>query len=206
MKVLIANAVHESKDYAMERWLLNVAKLQKEYPADLLLVDNSVGPIYVKTLNSYCKKHGIKNYQVLHIDLPASQEKFERIARSREVIREYFLSKEYDAWFSWESDILIPPNALNTLSQIMNLENYLIVAHNNWTRQTPGEPNYDWGVALIKREALQKYGFILEFGTDPDMPDTYEPSEAWFRTRILRNGGHFIEVQGNINPIIHLDK
>ena len=41
MKILIGTPIHEVKDYAMERWLENVAKLQEVTPCDLLLVDNS---------------------------------------------------------------------------------------------------------------------------------------------------------------------
>jgi hypothetical protein len=189
MKILIANAVHSSKDYAMEQWLENVAQLQQIYPAHL---------------TTYCKKHKIKNYTVIHLELPQSQGKFERIARSRELIRHAFLDADYDAWFSWESDILIPTSGLRTLIELLNSENYLLVAHNNWTRQRPEMPNYDWGLALITRRALEKYDFLFELGKD-GAPETYEPSEEWFRKRILRDGGKFIETTGLIAPIYHLD-
>lgn len=205
MKVLIGMAVHNSKDYAMKKWIENVSKLQKAYPADFLMVDNSLGLQYHKRLKEYCQKYQVKNYKIEHIELPPQQERFERIARSREVIRKEVLSKDYDAWFSWESDILLPINALNDLVKIIQSGDYLAVAHNNWAREVPGMPNFDWGVALISREALEKYSFMLEFGTDPEMPNTYEPSEAWFRKRILRDGGSFIEVDGVINPVIHLN-
>lgn len=206
MKILIATPIHQMKDYCMERWLANVAKLQLKYPYDLILADNSLGMKYVEKVKDYCRKYGVRNYKIKHLELPPDRERFERIARSREIIRTEFLPSDYEAWFSWESDIIIPVNTLDKLVKIINSGDYLMVSHNNWTRQVPDIPNYDWGVALIKREALEKYSFILDFGTDPEMPDTWEPSEAWFRKRVLRDGGSFVEVYGVINPIYHLDK
>ena len=41
----------------MQKWLENVAKVQKQYPADLLLVDNSPGLGYVEQLKRYCAKY-----------------------------------------------------------------------------------------------------------------------------------------------------
>ncbi len=197
-------ATHAPKDYAMESWIQNVAQVQLEYLYDFLIVDNSPSPDYAKQLNNYCQKYKVKNYIIRYISLPPEQEKFERIARSREVIREYLLAHNYDAWFSWESDILIPVNALEKLINIVNSGDYLFVAHNNWTRQISDMPNFDWGLALVRREALEKYSFILNFGTDPEMPETYEPSEAWFRKRVLRDGGKFIEVDG-VFAVKHLN-
>lgn len=204
MKILIGTPVHESCDYAMQRWLKNVFSL--EYSADLLMVDNTPGPEYVEKVKSYFKKSGLKNYTIEHIELPPEQKVFERVARSREVIRLKLLSENYDAWFSWECDQIIPATALDTLVEIMTSGNFMIVSHNNWTRQIPDLPNFDLGVALISRPVLEKYSFILDFGTDPDMPATWEPGEAWLRKRVLRGGGNFVEIDGVIKPVYHLNK
>jgi len=202
MKILIAIPIHVSKDYCTERWFENLSKL--EYPADLLLVDNSPGTDYVEKLKKYCAKYGIKNYKTEHLELPLEQSKFERIARCREVIRREVLDKGYDAWFSWENDQLIPTNTLDELVKIMRSADFSIVELNAWDREIPDLPNFDWGVSLISREALEKYSFILEFGTDPEMPATWEPGEAWFRKRVLRGGGSCLQVDGAIGPIYHL--
>lgn len=206
MKILIGAPIHESKDYAMARWLKNVTQLTRKTPADLFMVDNSPGLSYVEQVRSYCQQYGITNYQIKHLELPPDQEKFERLARCREVIRQAILIGDYDAWFSWENDQIIPVNALDKLVAIAKSGNFSIVSHNNWTRQIPNLPNYDWGVTLISRQALAKYSFILDFGTDPDMPQTYEPSETWFRKQVVRDGGGYLEIEGLINPIYHLDK
>ncbi len=189
----------------MERWLENVSKL--EYPADLLLVDNSPGTEYVETVKGYCAKYGITNYKITHLELPEEQKIYERVARAREVIRAEILSGTYDAWFSWECDEIIPTHALDILIQMADSGNFMMVNHNCWVRDVfPPQYNTDFGVSLIKRECLEKYSFLLEFGTDQDMPHGWEPGEAWFKKRVLRGGGNYIEIFGVIDPIYHLDK
>jgi len=209
MKILIGTPIHQCKDYCMERWLENVAKLQLEHPADLLLVDNSPGLDYIEKVKSYCAKYGVTNYKIEHLELPLEQEKFERIGRAREIIRQELLAKNYDVWFSWECDQIIPTNALDKLIKLMKARpggDFMMVNHNNWIREFPNLPNTDFGVALIKRECLKKYGFLLEFGSDPEMPLTWEPGETWFRQRVLKGGGSYLEVEGVISPIYHLNE
>ena len=66
MKILIGTPIHQKKDYAIERWLENVSKL--EYPADLLMVDNSPGIEYMERAKGYCKRIGLKKYLIKHIE------------------------------------------------------------------------------------------------------------------------------------------
>ncbi len=199
MRVLIGTPIHESKDYAMERWLENVAKLQHDHPADLFMVDNSPGTQYMEKVEMYCAKHGITNYKIEHIELPPEQDKYERIARSREVIRNYFLAHDYEAWFTWECDQIIPINTLDKLIAIMKEGKYTMVNPNKWARENPTISNTDFGCCLIKREALEKYGFL-------NPPGSWETGEAWFKSRVLHGGGSYIDVYGVIDPIYHLDK
>lgn len=204
MKILIGTPIHESKDYAMERWLENVARLQKVYPADLLLVDNSPGLDYVEKVRKYCKKYGITSYKIEHIEVHQANGADERIGRSREVIRQYLLERDFDAWFSWESDQIIPSETLSKLVQIMKAGNYMIIHPNSWSRDKvlQGEPEISFGVCLINKKPLEKYGFLLEY---PDMPNTWHRGEIWFKKQVLSSGGNYIEIYGVINPIYHLD-
>ena len=201
MKVLIGTPTHEIKDYAMTRWLENVSKLK--YPADLLLVDNSPGTDYVQKVRSYCNKYGLKNYQIKHLDINQEQGADERIGRSREIIRQYILSHNYDAWFSWECDQIIPTNALDKLIAIMKEGNFMLVAHNSPGRIVQTEPIAAFGITLIKREPLEKYGFLLEY---PNMPNVWHGGERWFKKKILQGGGNYIEIFGVIKPIYHLNQ
>lgn len=204
MKILIGTPIHEIKDYSMERWLENVSR--QKYPADLFMVDNSPGTGYTEKVTGYCTKYGITNYKIVHLELSEKQEKHERIARSREIIRNELLSKDYDAWFVWECDQIIPRDTLDRLIKIMETGNYMMVNPNKWARDNPNNPNTDFGCCLIKREALEKYGFILESGKDSDMPNSWENGEAWFKTRVIRGGDSYVDVYGVIEPIYHLDQ
>lgn len=212
VKVLIGTPVHVSKDYSMERWLANVSRL--EYPADLLIVDNSPGLSYVKKIKGYCKKYGIKNYKIEHLDLPplygsakdADEQIHERIVRSEEIIRKEFLSSDYDAWFFWESDVIIPANALGKLIQLMKAGDFMVVVHNCWVNNIPNQVNLHFGVTLFKRECLEKYSFLPAFGTDPDMSPSWYEAENWFRNRLHKDECNYIEAVGLIEPVYHLAK
>lgn len=212
MKILIGTPIHVSKDYCMERWLKNVSELK--YPADLLLVDNSPDLNYVERVKNYLKKYGVNNYKMKHLEIPQGKEVnksvdeqiHERVARCQEIIRQEILAKDYDAWFSWECDQLIPTNALDKLIEIMKTGDFIMVNHNSWNRDVPGEINTDFGVSLVKRECLEKYGFLLQPETEPDMPDNWYSAQWWYKRRLLKNGYKFGEVYGVIEPIYHLSR
>ncbi len=201
MKILIGTPINEIKDYCMERWLKNVKELK--YPADLLMVDNSPNTDYVEKIKKYCKKIGIDNYQIKHLEIAEHQPAGEKIGRSREIIRQEILSKNYDAWFSWECDQIIPNDALDKLIEVIKSGNYQMISHNTWARKITGEFNANFGCSLIKKEILEKYGFLLEY---PNMPNCWHGGEIWFKKQILEGGGNYIELFGIIKPIYHLDK
>lgn len=203
MKILIGTPIHAIKDYSMELWLANVAKLIKRTPADLLLVDNSPDEEYMDKVKSYCQKLEIKKYKLKHIDVHQENGIDERIGRSREAIRQEILDSDYDVWFSWESDQIIQPDSLDKLVKLMQKGNYMIVSHASWRRDNPTETENNFGCALIKRECLEKYGFLLEY---PDMPTHWHRGENWFKAQVLKGGGNYAEVFGLIKPIIHLNK
>lgn len=208
MRVLIGTPIHQIKDYGMEKWLKNVAKLVKKSPADLLLVDNSPGIDYFKKVKGYCKKYGIKNYKIEHFEIDQSLGPDIRIERSQEIIRQYVLAHDYDAWFSWECDQIIPPDALNKLVNLMEAGNFMMVIHNSQARWDPSIPNTNMGVTLIKRECLKNNWFLpvrngeISF----DVSDSYNIDNPIFKKRVLENGGNYLEAYGVVSPIYHLNK
>lgn len=205
MKILIGTPIHESKDYCMERWFKNVSELK--YPADLLLVDNSPGLNYLEKVKGYCQKYGITNYRIKHFEINQLQLGGEKIGRSREIIRQEVLAGSYDAWFSWESDQIIPPTALGKLVELMRGGKFSMVIHNSWDRERPGEPTFYFGIALINKDPLKKYSFLLDsYTSDPDMNYTWYRAEEWFKKQVRRDGGNYIEVCGLIKPIYHLNR
>jgi hypothetical protein len=204
MKVLIGTPVHESKDYGMDRWIKSVSKL--DHPFDLLMVDNSINSNYVNTLHKYCKKHRVTNYKLIHIDVSQNTILDERLARSREIIRQEVLNKNYDAWFSLECDIITPPNALTKLTNLIN--NYWMISHGYPSRDNPNASNAELGITLIKQAVLKKYGFTNQYGyVDPLLPNCWYSSDVWFIRQIQRNkDGKNINIHGIIKPIYHLAK
>lgn len=197
MKILIGTPIHQIKDYSMERWLESVSKLLKSYPADLLLVDNSPTPYYIEQVKKYCKKYEIRKYKLIHIDCDQGMTKDiqdRRIEKSQEFIRQEVLSGDYDAWFSWECDQLIPTNALGKLVKLIKIGNIMVIAHNSWARNYSTHSNFDMGCTLITRQCLKKYGFLQKEG-----------KHDFYKIRVLEGGGNFVEVRGLISPIYHLN-
>ncbi len=203
MKILIGTPIHVCKDYGMERWLKSVSEFT--YPADLMMVDNSPDESYMEKVKGYCAKYGVTNYKLVHIDINQESNINEKISQAREIIRQEILTKGYDAWCTLECDVIAPPNALDELVRLIG--DFDEVNHSYPCRENPYEDNYDFGLSLIKREPIEKYGFIGQYGfCDPIMPKCYHGGERWFMRKVLRGGGSFIDVFGAISPVYHLNE
>lgn len=206
MKILIGTPIHISKDYCMQRWIANVAKLQQHSPADLLLVDNSPSLTYVNKVKIYCQKYHLKKYKIIHLDLtqdPSALGIDIRIEQSQETIRRQVLLKGYDAWFSWECDQLIPTDALDKLVKLMQSGNFMIVAHNSGFKNGATGSNFDMGCTLISRQCLEKYSL-----SPPDNAqqtcDRWQGKPEKYKDRVASYGGSSVDVVGLIDPIYHL--
>lgn len=213
MKILIGTPIHQVKDYCMERWLQNVAKLQAKSPADLLLVDNSPNLNYVKKVKNYLSKYRIINCRIKHFKYNQGMSvdrRRDRVEKAEEIISQEILSGGYDAWFSWECDQIIPENSLIELIKLMNVGGTMIVTHNSWFRDDNNLPLADFGVALISRECLERYSPLLRFISSPEFPNMSMERklgfEGWFKKRVLHKGGNYMDVAGVISPIYHLDR
>jgi len=205
MKVLVGAAIHQVKDYGMERWLKNVSKL--EYPADLLMVDNTSNPDYFKKVRKYCNKYAIRNYKLVHLSLDPDLHPDRKVEMSQEIIRQEILTHDYDAWFSWECDQLIPTDALDRLVSMMNSGGFMMVNHNGWVRDNPGITCTDFNVSLVSRKCFEKYSFLLQLSFDhSEIPKKWECGEIWIKKQVLKGGGSILEAEGVIDPIYHLSK
>lgn len=190
----------------MKNWMQNVSKLQRKSPADLLLVDNSPGTDYVEKVTGYCKKYRIKNCKIEHFEIDQGLGPDIRIERSQEIIRQFVLSYNYGAWFSWECDQIIPPDALNKLVNLMEAGNFMMVIHDSKARWDPSIPNTNMGITLIKRECLKRGWFLpkRKGKISLSLADSYNVNETMFKKRVLSVGGNYVEVYGIIKPIYHL--
>lgn len=117
--VLIGAPIHEMKDYSMKRWLRSVMdiELQRGDSWRLLMVDNSENKDWQERVKEYCREINFTNYDLVSLaDMKDGPDfEAERLAFSRERIREVLLEEGYDFWFSWECDIICPPNILKYL-------------------------------------------------------------------------------------------
>ncbi|MDO8495534.1 MAG: hypothetical protein Q7S32_03360, partial [bacterium] len=140
-----------------------------------------------------------------HLEINQNLSAGERISRSREIIRNKVLSNGYDAWFSWECDQIVPAHTLGELIKVIKSENFTMVSYNSWGKDMNGRSNTAFSCALILRKPLEKYSFLLEEGrkTDPDAPNSWHGGERWFRERLVKAGGSFIDVDIN-KSIEHL--
>jgi|SRR3989344_5986999 len=208
MKILIGTPIHQAKDYAMERWLKNVANLRKLSPSNLLLVDNSPTENYCEKVKTYCDKIGITNYKIQHVDFKKNESSDLRIEYCQELIRQYCLSRNYDAWFSWECDQIIPTNTLGKLIQMMKSGNYSMVIANSRARWDPTVLNTNMGITLISFRCLKKNLFLpsREGKISLDPKNTYDINTYEYKKRVLASKQRYIEVFGIIKPIYHLNQ
>jgi len=104
MKILLGCPTAEPKKYCINEWLAGIKALKT--PVDVILVDNSPTDDYINELKSY----GLTVFK----DSSEGDLK-EKIARSRNIIREYALKNNYDYFFSLEQDVIPPPDAIEKL-------------------------------------------------------------------------------------------
>ncbi len=201
MRILIGSPIHISKDHCVEQWIENVAKLLEKYPADLFLVDSSPDLSYIEKVKDYLRKYGIDNYKIEHFEINQEQPEAERLGRSREIIRKEILAKGYGAWFNWECDYILPPDALGKLITIMKIGKYAMVSHIPSAKEISLEPDNYFGIDLIKKAPLARYGFLVGY---PDMPDIWHGTGLWFKKRLVRDGGKLVGL--NIEDCAHLNK
>ncbi len=104
-KILVGCPTASLKEYCLEKYLQRLKELT--YPNfDVLLVDNS-------QTDDYCKK--IRSLKINCIKTEYSQSVPERVIKSRNILREYALSHDYDYFLSLEQDVLPPKNVIELL-------------------------------------------------------------------------------------------
>jgi hypothetical protein len=199
--ILLGIPIHESKDYCFKDWLGSI----RDFPVDILLVDNSSNELYSEeTVEGYLKDLGMTNVSSWHIEIDPTVDPGEKIARSREIIRERVIEDNYDYWFSLESDLFVPQNALD---ELLRFGDEFHAVHHSYPNRIPEWKNLlaqGFGCSLIKREALEKYGFLKEYGSvDPLTPNCWHGGEAWFNYRLMRNGWKFCDLHNVIKGIEH---
>jgi len=195
-KVLIGTPIHEIKNYSMERWLKSVSEIKTNIEWKLLMVDNSENEEWYKNVYEYCKKLNFENYELIHIPNMKDEDTWEcqRLGFSRQIIVDEVI-KNYDYWWSWECDILCPPETLNYL---LKFTNEFDAIYNTYPARGNTIDNGEQdgiGCVLYNKDIFNTFKFV-EDGTPIG-------ADGRLLFEVMRNGWKIIEIH-NIFKLIHL--
>lgn len=154
-KVLVFTPVYEKKDYCFDKFMSNAKKLT--YPNfDHIIIDNSKTKDYYTSL----KRRGYKN--VYHIERGNNTR--EALARAENFARKKAIEGGYDYLFSLESDILCPPEIIETLMSHRKkvVTGLYMIGVNGVSIPCITVPEFSdklqaLGTRLLKREEIPKY-------------------------------------------------
>ncbi len=111
--LLVAVVTYDGEEYALDA-MLDALKAQTYQDFDVLFVDNSASDWYEKRLGQALEQRFPGRWTVLRA---AGQGRFDRILKSRERAREFFLENPYSQVLFVDSDIILPPEAVMTFLQ-----------------------------------------------------------------------------------------
>lgn len=157
-KVLIFTPIYKAKDYCLDEFVENAQKLTySNY--EHIFVDNSDTKQYYYELKQRLEPKG---YKVFHVNRGNNSR--EALARAQNFARRYMLEGDYKYFFSLESDIFPPENAIEELMKYVVpvvTGSYLIGTKKfKLPCITIAEFNEElgaWGSRLLKRDELPQY-------------------------------------------------
>lgn len=202
MKIFIGTPIRDTKEYSVYEWLDSIRELN--YPSFLYMVDNSDMSDFSIKVKEYCKKIGLINYEMNHLDKMIGRENEYRLVYSRESIRNKMLAGNYDYWLSWECDIVLPSNTLGVLfpyTKTFDVINHCYPDKDDKLQEVGGV-----GCSLFKRELLEKFSFLEGGGyamCDKDKPNCYYSGDSWFCVRVLRAKYKVVDLH-NLLEIKHI--
>lgn len=106
--MLIAIITYDKEQYALSS-LLESLKNQTLQDFDLLFVDNSEQDDYKQELQKQLQEHFPGRFTILKA---SGTDRFSKILNSRKKVREHFLQTTHQDILMFDSDILLPPNAV----------------------------------------------------------------------------------------------
>ena len=103
-KILIGIPTYDGKDYCFEEFIESLNKI--DYPnKEIIFIDNSDDPLHAEIIRK-------KGFNAVHIK---ADDYYEKIIRSRNAIRSYFLAKDFDFLLFLDSDTFPKPDVLKDL-------------------------------------------------------------------------------------------
>lgn len=155
--ILLGCPTHISKDYAFPQWLESVGKLT--YPNyEVFVVDNSPN-------GEMMEKYG-KKILMVRLENP-SEHWLERINISMEIIRKKFLGGTYKYWLNLESDIIAPPNTIETLLHYGRDADW--AAHGYPFKGQDIQIHTGIGCSLLSRRLMSDFSFLDAGQDSPDV-------------------------------------
>jgi hypothetical protein len=196
-KIFIAAPIRDIKAYAIPSWLKSIDEI--DWPEkEVLAVDNSDTPAFAEAIDA-------KDKTIVQMPNMAGLEPEMRLVISREKMREEFLKSDAAYWFSWECDIILPPDALKILMSFM--DRFDVVNHCYPDRDDKTQEIGGIGCSLFKREILERFDFLDGGGfgyCDPLVPRCYYGGDSWLMKRVLRAGYKMCDLH-NVIDIKHLN-
>lgn len=197
-KVLIGIPTNDGKDYCLDEFIESIKNI--DYPnKEIIVMDSSDDPMHAEIIRK-------KGFNVVHV---TATDYVDKILKSRNAIRTYFLSKDFDYLLFISSDTFVPEDALKNLvkhaQDIISGVVFTIWAFEGQAKIRPSLFEYvDEGTMkvmatkskipglyelaacgaecmLIKRPVLVKLNFII-----PNSRQTSE--EYWFCNRAKKEG------------------
>lgn len=104
-KILIGVTCHDSKQYVIDLFIKSIRNL--DYEADIVFVDNSKEVSY----SDYIRNEG---FEVI-LSNNKSDSTYERLKDAYNVLRSYFLEKDYTHLMVIEQDVIVPKDTIQRL-------------------------------------------------------------------------------------------
>lgn len=196
MKILIGTPIHEIKDYSLKRWLRCVSEIKSDAECHLMMVDNSQNPEWYKKVHDYCKELNFTNYTLIHIPDMKDGDTWEcdRLGFSRQAIVDEVL-KNYDYWWSWECDIIVPPE---TLTYMLKFTPEFDAIYHTYPPRGNTIENMEQdgiGCVLYNKEIFETFSFVEN--------QTPIGADGRLLFEVMRRGWKIIEIH-NIFRLVHL--
>lgn len=151
-KILVACPNHEMKEYCFQRWIDNVKSFT--YPNfDIFVVDNS------PTTDFY--ERWKDKLPMIHIELPPKviNGPEARINYSMEEIRQKFLKGNYFRWFNVESDIIPPPDIIESMLPLAKETDWLAHGYPDRNSDPDVEVMQGVGCCMFSPELVRDFNF-----------------------------------------------
>lgn len=204
MKILIGGPTYEVKEYCYKPFLRSLHLLERN-GSPIILADNSRTIDFVSKMRAYAKELGMIDFEAIYLNYVGWDDEHQELSlgQAREAVRKRLMEGDFEYWFSVESDVILPPDALRVLHDLAERKSLDAVYHRFPTKEDKNVLLDGIGCALFKKEVLKDVSFVEGYGlTEGDAYLLRYPDEKGFRS--LKVSGlldlRHIRNEGRIEP------